>query len=154
MRGADRAFRAMAECWPDSPIFTLLYDEEATAGVFRAREIHTSYLSALHAHRDGFRRLLPLFPRAVEHLPVQDYDLIISSSSAFAHGVRPAPGAVHVCYCHTPFRYAWIEQQNALGEVHPVMRPALRRLLNRMRKWDTEASRRVTRYLAASEFTR
>src|SRR6476619_7397576 len=147
MRGADRAFRAMAECWPDSPIFTLLYDEEATAGVFRAREIHTSYLSALHAHRDGFRRLLPLFPRAVEHLRVHDYDLIISSSSAFAHGVRPAPGAVHVCYCHTPFRYAWIEQQRALDEVSSWMRPVLRHVLGRVRKWDRDATRGVTSYV-------
>jgi glycosyltransferase involved in cell wall biosynthesis len=154
MRGADRTFVAMAESWPEAPIYTLLYDEAATGGVFKGREIHTSYLRCLHAQRDGFRRLLPLFPRAVEHLPVQDYDLIISSSSAFAHGVRPAPDAVHVCYCHTPFRYAWIEQQRALEEVHPLMRPPLRRVLNRMRKWDTEASRRVTDYVAVSQVTR
>jgi glycosyltransferase involved in cell wall biosynthesis len=154
MRGADRTFVAMAELWPEAPIYTLLYDEAGTGGVFKGRELHTSYLRGLHPHRDDFRRLLPLFPRAVEHLPVQDYDLIISSSSAFAHGVRTAPGAVHVCYCHTPFRYAWIEHERALREVHPLMRPALRRFLNRLRKWDTEASRRVTRYLAISEFTR
>src|SRR5262249_45382417 len=88
------------------------------------------------------------------HLPVQDYDLIISSSSAFAHGVRPAPDAVHVCYCHTPFRYAWIERRRALEEVHPLMRPAVRRVLAWIRRWDTEASRRATRYVAVSEFTR
>jgi glycosyltransferase involved in cell wall biosynthesis len=144
----------MAELWPEAPIYTLLYDEAGTGGVFKGREIHTSYLRGLHAQRDDFRRLLPLFPRAAEHLPVQDYDLIISSSSAFAHGVRPAPHAVHVCYCHTPFRYAWIERERALREVHPLMRPALRRFLNRMRKWDAEASRRVTSYVAVSEFTR
>jgi glycosyltransferase involved in cell wall biosynthesis len=154
MRGADRTFVAMAELWPEAPIYTLIYDEAGTGGVFEGREIHTSYLSGLHAKRDDFRRLLPLFPRAAEHLPVQDYDLIISSSSAFAHGVRPAPDAVHVCYCHTPFRYAWTERERALREVHPLMRPALRRVLNRMRKWDAEASRRVTSYVAASEFTR
>jgi glycosyltransferase involved in cell wall biosynthesis len=154
MRGADRAFRAMAECWPEAPIYTLLYDESGTDGIFAGREVHTSYLSGLHAHRDGFRRLLPLFPRAAEHLPVQGYDLIVSSSSAFVHGVRPGRGAVHVCYCHTPFRYAWIEQQRALEEVHPLMRPALRSALKRMRSWDKDASRRVTKYVAVSELTR
>src|SRR4051812_8518326 len=154
MRGADRAFKALAECWPDAPIYTLLYDEAGTDGAFADREIHTSYLRRMHARRDGFRRLLPLFPRAVEHLPVQRYDLVISSSSAFAHGVRPRAGAVHVCYCHTPFRYAWFEQQRAHDEVSPWMRPALRRALDRMREWDRAASRRVTRYVAVSEFTR
>ena len=87
----------------------------------------------------------------MEHLPVQDFDLVVSSSSAFAHGVRPAADAVHVCYCHTPFRYAWIEQQRALEEVHRLMRPALRRVLNRMRSWDMRASRRVTHYIAVSK---
>ncbi len=154
MRGADRAFAVIADSWPDAPIYTLLYDEEGTDGIFKGREIHTSYLRSLHAKRDGFRRLLPLFPRAVEHLPVQEYDLVISSSSAFAHGVRTAPGAVHVCYCHTPFRYAWVEEQRALDEMRPIMRPALRRYLRWMRKWDVEASRRVTNYVAVSETTR
>jgi glycosyltransferase involved in cell wall biosynthesis len=154
MRGADRTFVAMAELWPDAPIYTLLHDEAGTGGAFRGREIHTSYLDGLHAHRDDFRRLLPLFPRAAEHLPVQDYDLIISSSSAFAHGVRPAPSAVHVCYCHTPFRYAWIEHERALDEVRPWMRPALRHVLARVRRWDRDATRGVTSYVAVSGVTR
>src|SRR4051794_40828451 len=154
MRGADRCFAAIADLWPEAPIYTLLHDEAGTAGAFRGREIHTSYLQGLHASRDDFRRLLPLFPRAVERLPVQDFDLIVSSSSAFAHGVRPGPGAVHVCYCHTPFRYAWIEQERALNEVSPWMRPALRQVLARMRRWDRDATRGVTRYVAVSEVTR
>jgi glycosyltransferase involved in cell wall biosynthesis len=154
MRGAERTFAAMADYWPEAPIYTLLYDEEGTNGVFRGRDVHTSYLRKLHARQAGFRRLLPLFPRAVEHLPVSDYDLIISSSSAFAHGVRPGPGAVHICYCYTPFRYAWIEQQRALEEAHPMMRPALRRFLGRMRNWDRRASGRVTHYVAISQMTR
>jgi glycosyltransferase involved in cell wall biosynthesis len=154
MRGAERSFAAMAACWPEAPIYTLLYDEEGTNGIFRDREVHASYLAKLHAHQSGFRPLLPLFPRAVEHLPVQDYDVVISSSSAFAHGVLPGPGAIHLCYCYTPFRYAWFERQRALEEAPPLMRPALRGLLARMRHWDLQASRRVTRYLAISEVTR
>lgn len=107
LRGAERTFAAIADCWPEAPVYTLLYDADETAGRFEGREVHSSYLQRLGARQRGFRRLLPLFPRAAESLPVQRHDLVISSSSAFAHGIRQAPGATHVCYCHTPFRYVW-----------------------------------------------
>jgi glycosyltransferase involved in cell wall biosynthesis len=154
MRGAERTFAAMAASWPEAPIYTLLYDEAGTNCAFSGRDVHTSYLQNLRVHQSGFRRLLPLFPRAAEHLPLRGYDLIISSSSAFAHGVRPSPGAIHVCYCHSPFRYAWFEQERALQEAHPVLRRPMRRFLSRMRNWDRRASERVTGYVANSEATR
>jgi glycosyltransferase involved in cell wall biosynthesis len=154
MRGAERTFAAIADCFPDAPIYTLLYDERATRGVFGGREVHTSYLQRLGIRQRGFRRLLPLFPSAVERLRVQDHDLIVSSSSAFAHGVRPAAGAVHVCYCYTPFRYAWHERERALAETPNPMRPAVSCMLNRIREWDCEAAKRVTHYIAISELSR
>jgi glycosyltransferase involved in cell wall biosynthesis len=98
--------------------------------------------------------LLPFFPRAAEKLPVHDYDLIISSSSAFAHGVRPRAGATHVSYCHTPFRYAWHERSRTLEEAPRFFRSILRRQLERVRRWDLAASRRVTHYVANSELTK
>src|SRR5919201_2835566 len=107
MRGAERTFAAMAASWPEAPIYTLLYDDEGTNGLFEGRRVHTSYLQSLGARQEGFRRLLPLFPRAAERLSLQDHDIVISSSSAFAHGVRPRPGALPLSYCYTPFRYAW-----------------------------------------------
>src|SRR6266487_2599822 len=88
MRGAERTFAAIADCWPDAPIYTLLYDREGTGGRFDSRHVHTSYLQRLGIRQAGFRRLLPLFPRAVERLPVDGTGLVISSSRAFAHGVR------------------------------------------------------------------
>jgi len=154
MRGAERTFAAMAEAWPDAPIYTLLYDEEGTDGVFRGREVQTSYLQRLGLRQSGFRALLPLFPRAAERLPVQGYDVVVSSSSAFAHGVRPDPGAVHLSYCHTPFRYAWFEEERALAAAPRVVRPAIRRTLRAVRDWDRQASTRVDRYVANSEMTR
>jgi glycosyltransferase involved in cell wall biosynthesis len=154
MRGAERTFAAMAATWPEAPIYTLLYDEAATGGVFGGRDVHTSHLQKLRVRQSGFRRLLPLFPRATERLPVQEYDLILSSSSAFAHGVRPGPDAKHICYCHTPFRYVWSEERLALEEASPLTKPAVRRVLGRLRDWDRRASRRVTRYVANSETTR
>jgi glycosyltransferase involved in cell wall biosynthesis len=153
-RGAERSFRAITDCWPKAPIATLVYDPEVTETILPGRTIRASVLQHLHLTQRSFRRLLPLFPWAVERIPVSGFDLIISSSSAFAHGIHPDPGAVHVCYCYTPFRYAWFEQERALAEAGRLTRPALRAALGRIRRWDLQASSRVTHYVAISEFCR
>lgn len=150
MRGAERTFAAIAGCWPRAPIYTTLYDARGTEGRFEGREVKTSYLQRLGVRQRGFRLMLPLYPRAVERLPVAGHRLVVSSSSAFAHGVRPGPGALHVCYCHTPFRYAWHEREFALAEAPRPLRPLLGAALERVRRWDLEASRRVDRYIANS----
>jgi glycosyltransferase involved in cell wall biosynthesis len=154
MRGAERTFAAIAECFPDAPIYTLLYDPGGTSGAFDGRDVRTSYLQRLGANQRSFRRLLPLLPRAAERLPVQEHDLVISSSGAFAHAVRPRPGAIHICYCHSPFRYAWFERERAEQELPRPLRPLLRLALDRVRKGDLAASRRVSHYIANSEATR
>jgi glycosyltransferase involved in cell wall biosynthesis len=151
MRGAERTFSTMAGCWPEAPIFTTLYASEGTAGRFAGREIHTSYLQRSRARQSSFRRLLPLYPSAVERLRVQAHGVVVSSSSAFAHGVRPDSDAVHVCYCHSPFRYAWHERDTALRECPAALRPLVARSLERIRRWDVAAAARVTHYVANSQ---
>ena len=153
MRGAERTFAAMADCWPSAPIYTTLYSADNTDGRFASRLVHTSYLQRLGVRQGGFRRLLPLYPRAVERLPVGKHDVVVSSSSAFAHGVRPKAEAIHVCYCHSPFRYAWHERELALEEAPRLARSLLDRMLTRIKRWDLEASRRVTHYIANSRLT-
>ena len=153
MRGAERTFAEIAACWPEAPIYTLLYDADAVASGFAGREVHTSYLQRLGARQRGFRYLLPFFPRAVERLPVRGHDPVVSSSSAFALGVRPDPEALHVCYCHSPFRYAWFERDRALAEAPRITRPLLDRTLGRIRDWDRRAASRVTRFVANSAIT-
>lgn len=154
MRGAERTFAEIAACWPQAPIYTLLYDAEEVSEGFSGREVKPSYLQRFGARQSAFRNLLPLFPRAIERLPLSGYETVVSSSSAFAHGVRPADGALHVCYCHSPFRYAWFERQRALSECPRPARPLLRLLLRRIRSWDLEAAKRVDRFVANSELTR
>jgi glycosyltransferase involved in cell wall biosynthesis len=153
MRGAERTFAAIADCWPEAPIYTLLYDEEGTEGRFRGREVRTSYLQRLGARQRGFRALLPAFPRAARSLSPLGHGLIVSSSSAFAHGVSVPAGARHVCYCHSPFRYAWFETGRALAEVPTLARPVLRGVLANTRRADRRAARGVYRYLANSRIT-
>ena len=154
LRGAERTFASIADCWPSAPIYTLLFDERGTRGRFAGRTVHTSSLQRLRLRQDGFRHLLPLFPRATERLPVEDHELVISSSSAFAHGVRPRLGATHISYCHTPFRYAWHEYERTLARTWRPARPLAREVLRRIRAWDLAASARVTHYIANSEITK
>jgi glycosyltransferase involved in cell wall biosynthesis len=153
MRGAERTFAAIAELYSSAPIFTLLYDERDTAGRFANRAITTSALQRLGVDQRSFRRLLPLYPLAAERLRPEPCDVVLSSSSAFAHGVRVPEGAVHICYCHAPFRYAWYEQARALSEIPAPLRPLLAAQLRWMRKWDLAASRRVDSYIANSRLT-
>ena len=154
LRGAERTFAAMADTWPDAPIVTLLYDEGGTEGRFAGRAVTTSPLQRLGVRQGNFRALLGAFPTATRRLDLREFDCVVSSSSAFAHGVRPVPGARHVCYCHSPFRYAWHEQARAMSEVPRPLRPALALLLRRHRAFDRRAARTVDRYVANGEITR
>jgi glycosyltransferase involved in cell wall biosynthesis len=154
MRGAERTFAAIAELYSDAPIFTLLYDEQGTDRRFAGRSVTTSPLQRLGVDQTTFRRLLPLYPRAVERLRPSPVDVVLSSSSAFAHGISVPAGALHVCYCHAPFRYAWYEEARALSELPAVLAPVVRLQLRRMRRWDLAASRRVDVYIANSALCR
>jgi glycosyltransferase involved in cell wall biosynthesis len=154
MRGAERTFAAIADLYTDAPIFTLLYDEAGTNRRFVGRSITTSPLQRLGVGQSSFRRLLPLYPLAVERLHLPACEVVLSSSSAFAHGVRMPAGAVHVCYCYTPFRYAWYEQQRALEETPAPLRRLLTHQLGWIRRWDLKASRRVDSYVAISQLSR
>jgi glycosyltransferase involved in cell wall biosynthesis len=153
LRGAERVFAAICDVWPEADIFTAVYDEAGTEGRFADRNVHTSFLQRLRPTAGTFRPLLPLYPHAVESFDLRGYDTVISSSSAWAHGVLVDPGAVHVSYCHNPFRYAWSEREATLRARNPVVRPALRVLLSRWRQWDWIAAQRVDRYVANSRTT-
>ena len=154
LRGAERVFLAMSEIWPDADIYTPVYDERGTEGRFAERRVQTSFLQRVHPTARSFRVLLPLYPAAIESFDLSDYDLVVSSSSAWAHAVICDEGTVHVSYCHNPFRYAWNDRDRTLAEwPEPVSRAALRTLFRRWRQWDWLAAQRVDRYLTNSRTT-
>jgi glycosyltransferase involved in cell wall biosynthesis len=154
IRGAERVFMELCKMWPDADIFTPIYNEDATEGRFAARAVHTSYLQRLRPSARTFRALLPLYPDAIESFDLSDYDLVISSSSAWAHGVVCGERTVHVSYCHNPFRYAWNDRARCLAtHRNPVARAFLRRTFRRWRQWDWAAARRTDRYVANSTTT-
>ena len=155
LRGADRVFLAIADIWPDAPIYTAVYDEEGTEGRFAHRDVRTSFLQRLHPRASNFRALLPLYPSAIESFDLSGYDLVLSSSSAWAHAVICDEPTTHVSYCYNPFRYAWNDRDRTLASrPDPISRAVLRKILRRWRQWDWVAAQRVDRYLTISKTAR
>jgi glycosyltransferase involved in cell wall biosynthesis len=154
VRGAERAFLQLCAIWPRADIFTAIYDEAGTEGRFAGRNVHTSYLQRLQPSARTFRALLPLYPSAIESFDLSGYDLVVSSSSAWAHAVLCDEGSIHVCYCYNPFRYAWNDRDPTLARWrNPVARAALRQAFRRWRQWDWIAAQRPNRYVAISKTT-
>ena len=154
LRGADRVFLSMCDLWPEADVFTCVYDPHGTEGRFADRNVYTSFLQKLHPTRRTFRALLPFYPAAVESFDLSGYDVVVSSSSAWAHAVLCEQNAVHVSYCHNPFRYAWNERHRALGERRdPLTRAVLRSFFRRWREWDWIAAQRVDSYVTNSRAT-
>ena len=153
LRGAERVFLQLCDLFPQADLFTAVYDRAGTEGRFADRNVHTTYLQRLKPTAHTFRPLLPFYPAAIESLDLRGYDLVVSSSSAWAHGVLPDEHAVHVCYCHNPFRYAWNAREETLAGQRPIMRPVLAEVLRRWRQWDALAAQRVDAYVANSQTT-
>ncbi len=153
LRGAERVFLELCEMWPHADVFTTVYDKRGTEGRFERRHVQTSFLQRLRPSARNFRALLPLYPVAIKSLDLSGYDLVISSSSAWAHGVLCDPRSVHVCYCHNPFRYAWTESATTAERYPDPLARGLREFLGAWRRWDRAAARRIDRYVANSSVT-
>jgi len=97
MRGGEKCLEVLCELFPQADLFTLLHNRGSVSPAIESHRIRTSFVQRLPGAARGYRRYLPLFPWAIESLPVQPYDLVVSSSTCVAKGVRPAPNALHVC---------------------------------------------------------
>lgn len=142
--GAERVFAHIARAWPDAPIYTALYDERVAGDLVPRERVRTSYLANVPLANRYFRALAPLYPRAFESFDFSGFDAIVSSTTAWAKGVRVPPGAVHVCYINTVSRFAFAYDEY-------VQRPLLRPMVNRLIAWDRRAASRPTRFVANSE---
>lgn len=151
--GAEKVLRAFQEIWPQAPTYTLVYDQAKVGSLFAGHEIRTSWLQRLPGAVRYHRLLLPWMPLATESYRLNDFDVVLSSSSAFAKGVITAPTTLHLCYCYTPTRYLWTDTHEYVAEL-PYPRLVKRRLpplLSRLRQWDYLAAQRVDRFIASSK---
>lgn len=155
--GAERVFEQLCELYPEAPIYTLLADPKLTEEHFKGRDIRTSWLGKLPRFiQKRYRLFLPFFPAAVESLDLREFDLVISSSSAWSKGIITRLNTTHVAYLHSPMRYAWDYHESYLQELGARGRRRIftRMLISYLRLWDKQAAERPDVLLANSEFTR
>jgi glycosyltransferase involved in cell wall biosynthesis len=153
MRGGERVLEVLCERYPDAELFTLLHVRGSVTPAIERRRIHTSALQHLPGARRYYREYLPLFPVLIEQFDLEPFDLVISSSHCVAKSVLTRADAVHVCYCHTPMRYAW-DQFDAYFGIERIGRPAsrvMRSVMAGLARWDRATADRVDRYVTNSQ---
>ena len=149
--GAERVVVAMHNVFPDAPIYTSVYDPEATLPEFRDMDVRTSFLQRFAGGAKTHKLALPLYPTAFEHFDLSGYDLVLSSSSGFAKGVITGPETCHVCYCHTPARFAWrYHEYVSQGGYGKMARRILPWMVHLLRAWDVQTAQRVDRFIVNS----
>lgn len=149
--GAERVLEALHELYPEAPVYLPFHDPRSAPPSWRGWDIRTSFLQRFPAWRRLFRLYLAWYPLAFESFDLRGYDLVLSSSSAFAKGVIPPPAARHICYCHNPARFLWtpttyLEQERWGQAARLLLAPTL----NRLRVWDLSTNQRVDTFIANS----
>jgi glycosyltransferase involved in cell wall biosynthesis len=152
--GAEHVLEEFHALWPEAPFFTSVARREAL-GPLADADIRVTSLQRLYRLVGKHQALLPFLPRALESINLTGYDVVLSSSHAVGKGVIPPPSAAHVCYCHTPMRYAWEMEAQYLDDfrVPQFLRARVRGLLRRLRRWDLSTAKRVDTFIANSRET-
>ena len=152
--GAERVLEAFCQIFPKAPIYTLLYDKEKTGWAFEDRHIQTSFLQKIPLLKSHHRPFLMLMPLAIEQFDLSQYDLVLSDSASYAKGVITSPKTLHICYCHTPIRYAWDDSHKYIEEFgYPgLVKKFIPFFMNYIRLWDEQAAQRVDQFIANSQF--
>ena len=151
MGGAERVVLALHEMFPDAPLYTSIYDPQRVDAAFQSIDIRTSFMQKFPLVKKHHQPFLPFYPFAIEQLDLRGYDLVLSSSSAFAKGIITRPETMHICYCHTPMRWCWnydeyVEREH-LGKISRAILPFL---ISGLRVWDQTSSMRVDHFIANS----
>ena len=154
MRGGEKVLEVLCGLYPSADIFTLFHQRGSVSPAIERHRIETSFVQWLPLASAHYRRYLPLFPFAIEQFDLDDYDLVVSSSHCAAKSVVVPGRARHLCYCHTPMRYAWDQFPAYFGadRVGPLAHQVLRHVMARLARWDRATSGRVHRYLANSQY--
>lgn len=152
--GAERVLEAFREIFPKAPVFTMLYDSKLTHEKFQDADIRTSFLQKVPFAKKYHRLFPALMPFAIEQFDLSYYDLVISDSASFAKGIITLPKTKHICYCHTPMRFAWDDCQSYTKESdYPsFIKRFVPFAMNYIRIWDEVAAKRVDHFIANSNF--
>lgn len=152
--GAERIVEVFHELYPEAPIYTSIYNSETTFTCFREMDVRTSFLQYLTTSGRHYKWLLPLYPLAFEKFDFSDYDVVLSSSSAWAKGVITPPEVCHISYCTSPMRFAWSFNEYVRRENFPeFLKRILPLVIAPLKRWDVVSSQRVDYFIAISKPT-
>ncbi len=154
--GAERVLQAFTEIFPYAPIYTLIHDDRAMRGQFGDKRIYTSFLQNLPFSRKRHRFFPPLMPLAIEEFDFSKYDIVLSDSSSYAKGIITRPETLHICYMHTPMRYAWDDCQKYTQDFGfpDFVKRMVPFFMSPIRLWDKASADRVDWFLANSHFVK
>lgn len=153
--GSEKVVESFNNLWPDSDIFTLVdfLDDEQRGLILNGKSTHTSFIQQLPFAKKKHRNYLPLFPKAIEAFNLKKYNLILSSSHSVAKGVKTKKNQLHICYCHSPMRYAWDEADYYLEEANltsGIKGKIAQSILRYLRNWDLKSADNVDYFIANS----
>lgn len=154
--GAERVLEHIIDLYPNADIFSLIdFVDEEQRNFLRGKKPITSFLQKIPGVKKNYRKFLPLMPLAIEQFDLSEYDLIISSHYSVAKGVLTGPNQKHICYCHSPMRYAWDHYHEYLREMNlqKGMKSWFARWqLHRIRGWDIQSANSVDHFISNSSF--
>ncbi|MCX6778898.1 MAG: glycosyltransferase [Candidatus Magasanikbacteria bacterium] len=154
--GAERVLQALQELYPEAPTFVLFHDKKKVPEHYFKNEVRPSFLQHIPFAVEHYRWFLPLMPLATEHHNLKDFDVVISSTSAFAKGVLTGPDTLHLSYCHTPTRYLWTDTHSYIEELNTnrFIKALLPSIISKLRMWDRMSAERVDHFWSNSENVR
>lgn len=150
MGGAEQVVINFKKCYKEAPIYTTFYTPDNLSEELKNIEVYTSNLQKKKKKVINHKKYFPLMPMAFEDFDLNEYDVVLSSSSSCAKGVLTKPGSVHICYCHSPMRYAWEKREEYLEGMGKLKKKLVKILLHYMRIWDVASSNRVDYFIANS----
>ncbi|MBI4262458.1 glycosyltransferase [Candidatus Uhrbacteria bacterium] len=171
--GAEEVLKVFHDVWPEAPIYTLVHDPKKLGSLFSSADlsaglsakalasaealakadVRPSFIQRMPFGKRKYQWFLPLMPTAIERHDLMGYDVVLSSSSAFAKGVITSPETLHISYCHTPTRYLWTDTHRYMHErgTMPPLRLLMHPLLTVLRLWDRHAADRADYFIANSK---
>ena len=154
--GAEKVLEQILHVYPDADLFALFdFVPEESRGFVKDKPVRTTFIQRMPFARTRHRLYLPLMPLAIEQIDLAGYDIVISSSYLAAKGVITGPSQLHICYCHSPARYAWdlqgqyLKSSNMTGGIGSLL---ARGILHYLRMWDVRTANGVDHFLVNSDF--
>jgi len=154
MRGGERCLEAACKLYPQADIYTLVHIKRSVSEIIESHKIYTSIIQNLPGSPEKFRLYLPFFAYAIGQFDLSGYGLILSFSHCVAKGVKAGHNVPHICYCHTPMRYAWHMREVYLSRLGRLKRLPASLVLDYLKSWDFKTANSVTRYIANSQNVR